>query len=904
MATIDRELVRAINSGNCFALVGAGPSCEIGLPPWQKLAENAILLLKADAHQAVIDRCRKLLAQKNYPGVFSAIEKVIGLDVLINNLESAFPRPNSNGAVYSYLAHWPFAVYLTTNYDDCLKLHLKKERLSYVTRHNSQSDFRTLRADSRGVIYKIHGDCSTPNDIVLTLEQYEEFRKSEPRRYWREKIRSVLHMINLVLIGYSVSDPDFKDQLELAKELASPIHPIFMFSADFGQEDIRQYYREYNIRIIPYKNPNGTHRELHRVLKRYDPFIAKRGAPHLGQDPIDEDKANLASSIYLFTRLNLAGGSDTCLKKAYEALIASVLGNYADGERIPLNEIQKTVAKKINTQHLDPIALQEALGSLHSHGYIEISRDRSHYSLSRLGHDKLESVKAERELREEKFRESCRLFLQMEYSALDQSAQDTVIRQITMGLVRAFEKRGAEMAQATFGQNTIDLSTAVDILDVLNIQSTSLHDESSRAAFTDLMLEILVQPTQDMKEKLVDLSQGYFSYHALGIDPSCSDARLQIAKQKAWILDSSIILPLLAKDCINHEFASDLLNKMMAIELRLVTTGRLFDEVIDHAVWAIRSFNGANADSPMLLQVASGGPGYKQNLFIDGYVKWAVQQGAPSLTSYFRATLGDDYDKNPGGCVEERIKELGIKVVEFSDWPDFQQEQWGERKKIEDEIIELRKERGTYRSDEQCRAEAEVLILCEDKKAAFLSQSGILDQIDQAKPRITWKPESMYRFLSTFSTVPPDEDLLYQSMVQDFFYSGFDIINHSSLKQYFTEPVRQARLKLDEEKLNYEQALGSVEYDALRSRFDNVPDIQKPFYSMQFAYYVARKEGEKRKAAERRATRAEKTKKLSVAERREFERLRAKKSEKRQLQKKRTRKLASQKTKPKRRKRG
>ncbi len=902
MAIIDRDLVRAINSGRCFALVGAGPSCEIGLPSWSKLAQDAISLLDATSHAAVIDRCQKLHVNSDYPAVFSQIEKAIGIDPLLEYVTRSFPQMNGNGEIYSYLARWPFAVYLTTNYDDCLSQRLQRENLSFPTKHNSQNDFRTLRADGKGVIYKIHGDCSTPDDIVLTSEQYEAFRQLQDRNYWREKIRSVLHMVSLVLVGYSASDPDFKDQLALAKDLASPDHPIFMFATEISTNDIKQYFQEYNIRIIPYKNPDGTHGQLHRVLRRYDPFIAKRGTPHLGQDPIDEFKANLASSIHLFTRLNLLGGNDTCLKKSYEALIASELGNCTDGETTLLSDLQTALASRIGVQHLDPGTVQMALESLHGRGYVEFSANENQYSLSASGREKLEETKAERALREDKFAGACRLFLQKEHPALDAPAQDGVIRQLQEGLVRAFEKRGLEMAQATFGHNTIDLSAATDILEVVNKQSSTIPDDNARAACADLMLEVLLQPNQEMKERIADLSQGYFSYHALGLDPSCSDERLRMAKKKVWILDSSIILPILAEDCVNHEFAQDLLNKMKAQELRLVTTGRLFDEVIDHAFWAIRNFKDAKADSTNLLQAASGGPGYKQNLFIDGYVKWAAGQGVPSLESYFRAVLGDEYENDTGNCVKEQITKFGIEIVEFSNWPEFKQEQWGDRREVEGKIVQLRNELGTYRSDEQCRAEAEVLILCENQKAGFLSQSGILDSIDQNRSRITWKPESMYRFLATFSSAPPSEDLLYESMVQDFYYSGFDIVNRDALKQYFAEPVRQSRMNLDEEKDRYEQALGSAEYRRERNGFDNVPDVQKPFYSLQFAHLVARKEGEKRIAAEARARRAEETKQLTDEDRKELERLKAKEAEKRRQNKRKQRRQQSQKKKGKRRK--
>ncbi len=37
---LDKRLIKAINSENCFVLVGAGPSCEMGYPSWGILAEK------------------------------------------------------------------------------------------------------------------------------------------------------------------------------------------------------------------------------------------------------------------------------------------------------------------------------------------------------------------------------------------------------------------------------------------------------------------------------------------------------------------------------------------------------------------------------------------------------------------------------------------------------------------------------------------------------------------------------------------------------------------------------------------------------------------------------------------------------------------------------------------------
>lgn len=161
-----------------------------------------------------------------------------------------------------------------------------------------------------------------------------------------------------------------------------------------------------------------------------------------------------------------------------------------------------------------------------------------------------------------------------------------------------------------------------------------------------------------------------------------------------------------------------------------------------------------------------------------------------------------------------------------------------QRDHVAAKIEKLRTEYGTYRGEAQCTAEAEVVIIFEIDRAAFLSQTNILNKITGQTPQLTWKPEAMYRFLSLFSSTPPGADLLYDCMIQDFYYAGFDIVDKEAISRFITPMIRQARMRLDSEKARYEEALGPQKFAQLSNQFDRVPDEQKPFYSMQFVFML------------------------------------------------------------------
>ncbi len=896
MAAIDRDLVKAINTGRCFALVGSGPSCELGIPSWKRLAEIVIEKLVSSEREYEAEECQTLLKKNSYSRIFGIVERVLGQRDLLAVISASLVRSEKQqGRIYEYIASWPFSCYLTTNFDDHLSYHLEKMGLSFALRRNSKDDMRVLRANSNNLIMKIHGDPTVPTDIVLTSKQYLHFQKDKSREYWRNTILSVLSMLDLVIIGYSASDPDFQDQLRRAKDIAAPNHPVFMFAADVDPDEIGKYYREYNIRVISYDNKDGMHRELQRLLKRYDPFIAKRNSPTLGLEPIDESVAALASSMYLFSQLRLADTEDTCIKKTYACLVLEIISRLPEKHNVSVDTIRKCLVKRTFTSsNIDPTAMQKALECLYSLGFISMSSNNCAVTLEPKGQEALATVKAERKLVLEKFEARCHHFIRHEYPDLNRESAKLVIDALQIGLVRAYEKRGMEIAKSVFSSDPIDVSDATDILETVNRGSSGLSDPGQRAAFADLLIEVLLKPDEEMKEYLAALSQGYFAYHALGLEPRCSRQRLDLVKKNKWIIDSSIVLPILALDCTNHGYAEDLLKRMQNLGIRCHMTARLFDETREHAWWATTNFANVPPDDPTLLQAAVAGPGYRHNLFLDGYIKWSRVQGDPSFHQYMSQCIGPDYRQDLVGCMRSKVEHWGIEITDFAKWPGFSQELLFERDTVASMIEEVRKKYGTYRGESQCTAEAEVVLICEIDNARFLSQSSILNKIRRVRAGMTWMPEAMYRLLALFSSVPTDIDLLYECMIQDFYYGGFDIVDKRVISQYVKPMIHQARMQVREQTERYERALGKKKFAELRDDFERVSDEQKPFYSMQFAFYVARQETRKREAAEARATQAEKTKHLTDKERDELASLKAEKKERRRRGERKRRRIESQ----------
>ena len=154
-----------------------------------------------------------------------------------------------------------------------------------------------------------------------------------------------------------------------------------------------------------------------------------------------------------------------------------------------------------------------------------------------------------------------------------------------------------------------------------------------------------------------------------------------------------------------------------------------------------------------------------------------------------------DVENNITTC----LNKLEIKVIDFEDMPGFVDDYYALRD-IEycKKIKEMRCKSGTYRSEEQCIAEAEVFIMGKKMNTQFLSLSTILNRLDNSN--ITWKPETLYRFLSMFSNVQPDSNLQYASLTQEFFSAGITIIDKDSMRRFASSSIKQTRMQFEKEK--------------------------------------------------------------------------------------------------------
>ena len=311
---LDKHLIRKINNGRCFVFVGSGPSCEVGYPSWHKLAELTYEKLTEMGCVSDTKSYDKYIEEKKYPELFRQAERDLGdRNALVNLLKPLLtPAEKQQSVLYELISKWPFACYLTTNYDDEIATYLTKLNEHFTVIRNRQQDFYSWRDGISHLIQKLHSDLNHPDEVILTSADYQRVYVDDSGQYFRNKLCDVFKMFDVFIIGHSLSDPDIDYVLQLAQKGRGPQHPIYMAVADFTKANEQEFLEKYNIVLVRYSNPDGTHSELRRMLKAADRFIVPRHRlkERYRINPRPEEEIESAIAIFLYRRLQGVQATD------------------------------------------------------------------------------------------------------------------------------------------------------------------------------------------------------------------------------------------------------------------------------------------------------------------------------------------------------------------------------------------------------------------------------------------------------------------------------------------------------------------------------------------------------------------------------------------------------------------
>lgn len=196
---LDR-LVQNLDPDRTILFFGAGSSIPSGSP-------SATNLASAIAERFGIDPDGFSLAE-----IAELAELNADRAKLITFVRDQFPHPNPTGGLLNIpLFGWK-GIY-TTNYDELLERTYQVRKKPY-TAITTNYDFSKLSGPLTQPLYKIHGsighDVSDGSKSRMILTQGDYDKAIEYREYLYTRLASDMAGADLVIIGFSLSDPDIK----------------------------------------------------------------------------------------------------------------------------------------------------------------------------------------------------------------------------------------------------------------------------------------------------------------------------------------------------------------------------------------------------------------------------------------------------------------------------------------------------------------------------------------------------------------------------------------------------------------------------------------------------------------------------------------------------------------------
>ena len=885
----DKRLIRNINNGRCFVFVGSGPSCEVGYPSWHKLAELTYEELTKMGRISDSKSYEKYLQKEKYPELFRQAERDLGnRDALVNLLKPLLTRvKKKQGLLYELISNWPFACYLTTNYDDEIKTYLAKLSEHFTVIRNRKKDFYLWRDGASRIIQKLHSDLNHPKEVVLTSADYKRVYVDDSDQYFREGLCEVFKMFDIFIIGHSLSDPDIDYILQLARKRRCPQHPIYMVAADFTMADEQEFLEKYNIVLVKYANPDGTHSELRRILKAADRFIAPRhGFPKNEIDSRPAEEIESAIAIFFYRRLQGIQATDYL-----SPLILSGLYS-ANSEEIGSEDITSLpVLKNLMKKESDDGAISQAINELTQQGLA--SKVNENIKITSTGRAKVEEYHAIRKTEKDQAYGQFRLSLKNSYDEVDDLQLKQCQKLAEEVIVASFANRGSVVANKIFSGQSARPRELSDVFGYVSDRAVEIENMETRAAFIEAVHQFLVEPNPPQREYLASVSQGYFLYHLLGLDPKFCEVQQDVFQKTLWFCDSSVILPLIATGCHNHDYAVELFQMLADENALLYTTPRLLREAWEHFQWASNFIERNGIKSSEFLRATLVKGSYKQNLFLDGYIRLSADGKVGTFNDYYELIFSTRTSDLDSFC-KALIRNVDVlQEINISELDGFVQEDWGDIEEVKNKIQKEREERGTYRSSLQVEAEAEVCTLLNNIKSRkysvpdqksvdrtyFVSQSRIIDQAFQLESVVTWTPESLYRYLSALSGRQINPDLLQQCMLHEYYYAGISFIDKDRYEHFFGPSIDAAKASYEKERGSYIEELEDT-YTSTKiidEAFEQTPDLEKPFFIGQMGWLLAEKSKQREELAIQRAIEAEKKVKQLEAERDKAWKIREKK---------------------------
>ena len=305
-----KTLLRGLAYENLTVVFGAGIPYEFEFPLWGTLVDKLILEMNHQLDSEEKNELQEYTKTKDY---LNAIELLMDKDksLTLDLMENTFKYDSfSNYQLEESNEHLLFSLnantYLTTNIDNSLEevKGLSGTKAANIYSYKNEKDIRDKlifhNSERDPLIVRIHGELKDHSSLIFSQTQYSELNKTE-QFVFTNLLPSLFLTSIVIIVGYSISDPDIQLILEKSSIVKGNKDNVFFINADPKQtrHQKKMFYKRFGIKVLDVYEAEQTNiseslkralRELvnlKEVMKKYD-SIEKRELFKCGDGSIQE----------------------------------------------------------------------------------------------------------------------------------------------------------------------------------------------------------------------------------------------------------------------------------------------------------------------------------------------------------------------------------------------------------------------------------------------------------------------------------------------------------------------------------------------------------------------------------------------------------------------------------------
>lgn len=231
------NLFNLIRNEEVIIWAGAGISINAGYPAGKKLSE----ILYNDLSESEKQVIGKNL---NLPDLTEEIYRVKGgnKNYIIKTLKSVFDKSTDLSETHDIISKIPhFKSIITTNYDRLFETSYKNNGCLVL----NESNIPYINKDQTP-IFKVHGDLSNPNSIIITKSDYNNFFKenSENNTYWTV-VKERLSTNAILFLGYNLEDSNVSVIFDkISESLSENRKECFLVSPNLPSHKVKDLLRK------------------------------------------------------------------------------------------------------------------------------------------------------------------------------------------------------------------------------------------------------------------------------------------------------------------------------------------------------------------------------------------------------------------------------------------------------------------------------------------------------------------------------------------------------------------------------------------------------------------------------------------------------------------------------------